>query len=99
MSVKVHILMPAQNLRGVWRSVDVRAHFGIRNTALGIQELKDDDEQNQETGGGSLKHGTGEGEEKTPLETWIHTFNHFTHSCKSKQHSRILSFLTLPSPG
>lgn len=65
MPVKVYILMPAQNLRGVWRSVDVLVYFGIRNTALGIHELKDDDdEQNQETGGGPLKHGTGEGEEK-----------------------------------
>lgn len=54
--------MPAQNLRGVWRSVDVLVHFGIRNTELGIQELEDNDEQDQETGGGPLKHGAGEAE-------------------------------------
>lgn len=93
--------MPAQNLRGVWRPVEVLWHFGIRNATLGIQELEDNDEQDQETGGGPLKHGAGEAKEKThiymhakkkkkklnimPLgcrETWMHTFNHFTHSCK-----------------
>lgn len=57
--------MPTQNLRGAWRSVDVHVHFGIRNTVLGIQELEDDDEQEQETGGGPLKHGAGEAEEKS----------------------------------
>lgn len=58
--------MPAQNLKSVRRSVDVLVHFGIRNTASGIQELEDDDEQDQETGGALLKHGAGEAGEKTP---------------------------------
>lgn len=45
--------------------MDVFVHFGFTNAALGIQELEDDDEQDQETGGGPLKHGAGEAEEIT----------------------------------
>lgn len=63
--------MPNQNLRGVWSCVDVLVHFGFRSTALGTQKLEDDDEQDQETGGGPLKHGAGKADGK-PTHPYRH---------------------------
>lgn len=75
--------MPAQILRGVWRSVDVHVHCGIRNSALGIKELEDNDEQDQETGGGLVKHGAGEAEGKT--HPYRHTQKNTVHNKKKKK--------------
>ncbi|TSK28026.1 hypothetical protein Baya_2213 [Bagarius yarrelli] len=49
--------MPAQDLKGVLRSLDILVHSGIKKTTLGIQKLENDDEKDEETGEGPLKHG------------------------------------------